>query len=209
MLILSIFSTIADWYMSHLNYWTIALLMTVESSFIPFPSEIVMPPAAYLASQGELNFFLVILSASIGCLIGALFNYYLSLYLGRALVYKFADSKYARLFLFNKDKVQKAEDYFIKNGNTSTFIGRLIPGIRQLISIPAGLAKMNLKHFILYTVLGSTLWNLILALLGFFFGKNQALFEQHYHELSYIAIGIGVLFVAYLIFKRLHKNSTN
>ncbi|NLE32017.1 MAG: DedA family protein [Bacteroidales bacterium] len=209
MLILSIFSTIADWYMSHLNYWTIALLMTVESSFIPFPSEIVMPPAAYLASQGELNFFLVILSASIGCLIGALFNYYLSLYLGRALVYKFADSKYARLFLLNKDKVQKAEDYFIKNGNTSTFIGRLIPGIRQLISIPAGLAKMNLKHFILYTVLGSTLWNLILALLGFFFGKNQALFEQHYHELSYIAIGIGVLFVAYLIFKRLHKNSTN
>jgi membrane protein DedA with SNARE-associated domain len=209
MMLLSIFSTVADWYMSNLNYWTIALLMTVESSFIPFPSEIVMPPAAYLASQGELNLFFVILSASVGCLIGALFNYYLSLYLGRALVYKLADSKYGRLFLLNKDKIQKAEDYFIKNGNTSTFIGRLIPGIRQLISIPAGLAKMNIKPFIIYTVLGSTLWNLILALLGYYFGKNQALFELYYKELSWGAIGVGVLFVGYLIIKRLHKNSKN
>lgn len=209
MMILSIFSTVAEWYMTNLNYWTIALLMTVESSFIPFPSEIVLPPAAVLASQGELNLFLVILSASIGCLLGAFFNYYLALYLGRDLVYKLADSKYARLFLLNKAKVQKAEDYFIKNGNVSTFIGRLIPGIRQLISIPAGLAKMNLKPFIFYTVLGSTLWNVILALLGYFFGKNQTQFELYYRELSWVAIGIGVLFVGYLIIKRLHKNSKN
>lgn len=209
MLFLSIFSTIADWYMSNLNYWTIGLLMTVESSFIPFPSEIVLPPAAYIASQGELNLFLVILSASIGCIVGALINYALAYYLGRALIYGLADSKYARLFLINREKLQKAEDYFIKNGNTSTLIGRLIPAVRQLISIPAGLAKMNLKSFILFTFIGSTLWNIILALLGFYFGKNQALFEQHYHELSYVAIGIGVLFIGYLIIKRLHKNSKN
>lgn len=195
--------------MSNLNYWTIGLLMTVESSFIPFPSEIVLPPAAYIASQGELNLFLVILSASIGCIVGALINYALAYYLGRALIYGLADSKYARLFLINREKLQKAEDYFIKNGNTSTLIGRLIPAVRQLISIPAGLAKMNLKSFILFTFIGSTLWNIILALLGFYFGKNQALFEQHYHELSYVAIGIGVLFIGYLIIKRLHKNSKN
>lgn len=207
MMLLSIFSTVSDWYMTNLNYWTICLLMTVESSFIPFPSEIVLPPAAYLASQGDLNFFLVILFASTGCLLGALFNYYLAMYLGRALVYKLADTKLASLLLVNREKVQKAEDFFIRNGNVSTFIGRLIPGIRQLISIPAGLAKMPMKPFILYTVLGSTLWNVILALLGYYFGKNQALFEQYYKELSWIAIGIGVLFVGYLIYKKMHKNS--
>lgn len=206
-MLLSIFSTVSDWYMTNLNYWTICLLMTVESSFIPFPSEIVLPPAAYLASQGDLNFFLVILFASTGCLLGALFNYYLAMYLGRALVYKLADTKLASLLLVNREKVQKAEDFFIRNGNVSTFIGRLIPGIRQLISIPAGLAKMPMKPFILYTVLGSTLWNVILALLGYYFGKNQALFEQYYKELSWIAIGIGVLFVGYLIYKKMHKNS--
>ena len=208
MMLLSIFSTVADWYMSNLNYWTIALLMTVESSFIPFPSEIVMPPAAYLASQGELNFFFVILSASIGCLIGALFNYYLALSLGRALVYKLADSKYGRLFLLNKDKIQKAEDYFIKNGNTSTFIGRLIPGIRQLISIPAGLAEMPLRPFLLYTTLGSLIWNIILAVLGYSLQSRQDLFDKYYGELS-LGFGVlAVLFVVYLVYKGLSKPKT-
>lgn len=200
MIDLNLFATVVDWYMSNMNYLTIILLMTVESSFIPFPSEVVVPPAAWLAAQGELNVYLVALSASVGSMLGAIINYYLALWLGRALVYKLADSNYARLFLINREKIEKAENYFIENGSASTFIGRLIPGIRQLISIPAGLARMNLKKFLLYTFLGSSIWNIILTLLGYFFGRNQDALMYYYHEAKWFALGLGVLFVLYLIF---------
>lgn len=141
--------------LQHLNYFWVTVLMAIESSFIPFPSEVVVPPAAYRAANGELNVFLVVLWATIGCDLGALVNYYLAKYLGRPVVYRFAASRLGRLCLLSPEKVEKAEQYFVENGATSTLIGRLIPGIRQLISIPAGLSGMPLGPFLLYTTLGS------------------------------------------------------
>ena len=132
-----IFTDITAWYMEHMNYYTITLLMAIESSFIPFPSEIIVPPAAYKAAQGELNIWLVVFFSTVGALIGALFNYYFALWIGRAAIYKFADTKIARLCMIEPKSIEKAEQYFIKNGTVSTLIGRLVPGIRQLISIPA------------------------------------------------------------------------
>jgi len=200
MIQLNIFGTIIDWYMAHMTYLTITILMAIESTFVPLPSELVLPPAAYLASQGELNFFLIVLFATIGCVIGALINYTLSYYLGRVIIYGLADSKYAKFFFINRQKLQHAENYFIENGNTSTFIGRLIPGIRHLISIPAGLAKMSLKKFILYTFLGSALWNTILSALGYYFGENEELLMKYFNELKYVFLVLGILFVLYLVF---------
>ncbi|TAL59191.1 MAG: DedA family protein, partial [Bacteroidetes bacterium] len=132
------FQALFDWYMANLNYFTVALLMAIESTFLPLPSEVVIPFAAYKAGQGDLNVFIVVFSGTIGALSGSLINYTLAYYLGRPLVYKFADSKLGKLFLLSKEKVVHAEDYFIRNGRTSTFIGRLVPGVRHLISIPAG-----------------------------------------------------------------------
>jgi membrane protein DedA with SNARE-associated domain len=205
MILASVFSSLIDWYLSNMNYLTVMILMAIESTFIPLPSELVLPPAAWLAAQGEMNLLLIILVASIGCVLGALINYTLSFYLGRVIIYGLADSKYARFLFINREKLQKAEDYFIKNGNISTFVGRLIPGIRHLISIPAGLAKMDIKKFVFYTFIGSTLWNTVLSLLGYYFGKNQEVLMRHFHELKWVALGLGVLFVIYLIVKRLMK----
>lgn len=200
-----------NWYMQNLNYFTVTLLMTIESSFIPFPSEVVVPPAAYAACDPNssiyvtdsnfINISLVVLFATIGALLGGLANYYLAYFLGRPIVYKFADSKLGRLCLLNKEKVQKSEDYFVKHGNSSTFIGRLLPGIRQLISIPAGLAKMKLSTFLLYTCLGSCLWNIILAILGYAVQGQKDLINKYSHELSIILLLLGVLFVAYLVWQ--------
>jgi len=198
-----IFDLVKNWYLENLNYGTITLLMAVESSFIPFPSEIVIPPAIILlVATGHMDFSLVLLFATIGCMIGALVNYYLGYTLGRKIIYSLAEKKWARLFLISPAKIQGAEDYFIKNGNASTFIGRLVPGIRQLISIPAGLAKMNMKSFLLYTFLGSGLWNLILALISYFLGEH---WEVYYKEISWVAIVLGVLFIAYLVYKGVKK----
>lgn len=157
-----------QWCIDNLNYETITLLMAIESSFIPFPSEIVVAPAAWkAATSSELNIFLIILFSTIGANIGALINYFLAYFLGRPLVYKFANSRLGKLCLMNKEKVEHAEKYFDNHGAISTIVGRLIPAIRQLISIPAGLAKMNIWKFILYTTLGAGLWNSILAAIGY------------------------------------------
>ena len=144
-----------QWCLDHLNYWTITLLMTIESSFIPFPSEVVVPPAAYKAAVNEeLNIYLVVLFATLGANLGAIINYYLARWLGRPIVYKFANSRFGHMCLIDEAKVQHAEEYFDKHGALSTFIGRLIPAVRQLISIPAGLARMKLHTFLIYTTLG-------------------------------------------------------
>ena len=158
-----------QWCLDHLNYWTITLLMAIESSFIPFPSEVVVPPAAYKAAGGnsDLNVFLVVIFATIGANIGAIINYYIAYFVGRPLVYKFANSRFGHMCLIDEAKVQNAEHYFDKHGALSTFIGRLIPAVRQLISIPAGLAKMKLSTFLLYTTLGAGIWNAILAAIGY------------------------------------------
>lgn len=198
---------VVDWYMANMNYWTITLLMAVESSFIPFPSEIIIPPAAYKAANGELNVFLVVFFGSLGALIGALFNYYFAKLLGQRLLLKFADTRIARMMLVDRAAVEKSEAYFRKNGNISTLIGRLVPGIRQLISLPAGLVSMNMKNFILYTVIGSTAWNIILALLGYFFYSQKERLELYYQEISYVMLGLGALYFGYLIYNGFKKNN--
>ena len=204
---LSIIQEVEQWYDANMNYTNITLLMTIESSFIPFPSEIVIPPAAYVASKPEsdLNIFLVVLFGTLGAIIGALINYYLALWLGRPIIYKFADSKLGHLLLLSSDKIKKAEDYFNDHGKVSTFIGRLVPGIRQLISIPAGLAKMNLGSFILYTTLGAGIWNCILAFIGYLAHGQADLINKYSHELSVIVLALVGLAAIWFIAKALIK----
>ena len=193
---------VTTWYMDNMNYGTITLLMTVESSFIPFPSEVVVPPAAYKASQDEsgMNIILVVIFATLGALLGSIVNYFLALWLGRPIVHKFADSKLGRMCLLDSQKVQKAEDYFVKHGKSSTFIGRFIPGIRQLISIPAGLSKMPFLPFIGYTALGAAIWNVILAVLGYLAHGQADIINKYSREISYVMLVLGVAFVGYLVY---------
>jgi len=184
-----------------IGYAGIVLLMAIESSFIPFPSEIVIPPAAYLASQGELNIFLVIISGIIGSLLGALINYYIALTLGRGVVYYLANHRIANLLLINEVKIKKAEDFFLKYGNMSTFIGRLIPAIRQLISILAGFSRMDIKDFLFFTFLGSTSWIIILALIGYYFGTSLLLFTKYYHIIQNSVYVIVSVLIAYGLYR--------
>ncbi|MDL2211038.1 DedA family protein [Bacteroides sp. OttesenSCG-928-M17] len=195
-------------FFNELDYLTVTILMAIESSFIPFPSEIVVPPAAYKAAAGNgLNVYLIVLFATIGANIGALINYYLAKWLGRPIVYKFANSRFGHMCLIDESKVQKAEQYFDKNGAVSTFIGRLVPGIRQLISIPAGLAKMKLSTFLIYTTIGAAIWNSILAFIGYqlqsVVPEDQLLEKvtEYSREIGFVFIGLAVLVVAFLIYK--------
>jgi len=205
----SVIQRVEQWYEQNMNYYTITLLMTVESSFIPFPSEIVIPPAAFIASKegSDLNIFLVILFGTLGALLGAYINYALAYYLGRPILHKFADSKLGKLLLLSSVKIQKAENYFQTHGKTSTFVGRLIPGIRQLISIPAGLAKMNLISFTLFTLLGAGIWNAILALLGYIAQGQADLIDLYSHEIGYGITGIIILIAAFYLLKYLIKKN--
>lgn len=198
---------VTSWYMDNMNYGTVTLLMAVESSFIPFPSEVVVPPAAYkaLEEDSDMNIVLVVVFASLGAICGALVNYFLALWLGRPIIYKFVETRFGKMCLLSKEKVEKAEKYFDKHGKSSTFIGRLVPGIRQLISIPAGLAKMNLISFTCFTALGAVIWNIILAVIGYIGHGSKDLIDKYSHELSYVLLGLGVLFVIYLIYKGLSK----
>lgn len=202
---------VEKWYETNMHYGSITALMTIESSFIPFPSEVVIPPAAYVASKpgSHLNIFLVVLFGTLGALIGAYINYSLALWLGRPIIHKLADSKFGKLMLLSSEKVQKAEDYFNKHGKVSTFIGRLIPGIRQLISLPAGLARMNLFSFTLYTALGAGIWNAILALLGYLAHGQADLINEYSHELSIIILALLVLAIIYFVAKYFLKKKKN
>jgi len=185
-----------------MGYGGILFLMTIESSFIPFPSEIVIPPAAYLASQGQMNIYLIILSGTLGSIIGASINYFLALWLGRAVIYSLAEKKIAKFLLIDVKKIEKAEQYFLKYGNASTFFGRLITVIRQLISIPAGLSRMNFGSFIFYTTLGSGIWVTILSLLGYYFGENKELFMENYHLISYGLVVFACMIILLIFLKK-------
>lgn len=206
-----------QWCLDNLNYWTITLLMAIESSFIPFPSEIVVPPAAYhAASSGEMSVWLIILFATIGANIGALINYGLAYYIGRPIVYRFANSRLGRICLIDEAKVQKAEDFFAAHGAVSTFVGRLIPAVRQLISIPAGLARMNIGKFILYTSLGAGIWNAVLAFAGYYMQQilpEDQMMErlaEYSTEFKFICLGLAIVVVAFLIYRALsHKKKEN
>ena len=201
-----------EWCLEHLNYWTITLLMAIESSFIPFPSEVVVPPAAWLAADPEsgLNVYLVVLFATLGAMIGALVNYYLALWLGRPIIYKFANSRFGHMCLIDEPAVKKAEEYFEKRGAASTFIGRLIPAVRQLISIPAGLSRMKMSTFLVFTALGAGIWNAVLAAMGWYLSNvpgietKEQLIEKvsvYSHEIGYCFIARGVFIVCYLVYK--------
>ncbi len=201
-----------QWCLDNLNYWTVALLMAIESSFIPFPSEVVVPPAAYMAAAtGELNVWLVIVFATLGALIGALVNYGLALWLGKPIVYKFANSRFGHMCLIDQAKVEKAESFFIKYGVTATLVGRLVPAVRQLISIPAGLARMNLPKFMLFTSLGAGLWNAVLAALGYYLESivpEEQLIDtvtRYSHEIGYGIIAVVAVALGIVIYKGLKK----
>lgn len=204
---LSFIQHVEVWYKDNTNYFSITALMACESSILPVPSEMVIPPAVYVAldPDSHLSIFWIIFFGTIGAMIGASFNYIMSMWLGRLVVYKFADSKVGHLFLLNSEKIKKAEVYFNDHGKTSTFIGRFIPVIRHLISIPAGLAKMNYLNFLLYTTLGAGLWNCALALLGYLAHGQQDAINKYSHELSFIFIGIGVILLGWLIIKSVRK----
>ena len=189
-----------QWCLDHLNYWTITLLMAIESSFIPFPSEIVVPPAAYKAAAGELNIYLVVLFATLGANIGALVNYYLAMWIGRPLIYKFASSRIGHMCLIDEASVMKAEKFFDDNGRISTFVGRLVPAVRQLIST-----------FLIYTTLGAGLWNIILAAIGYYLEsvvpQDQLMSKvaEYSKELSWGFIALGILVLGVLIYKGVKK----
>lgn len=211
---------IISWVLEHLDYWVVLLFMAVESSFIPFPSEVVVPPAAWLATVGdEMNIVLVVVFATLGADLGALINYYLALWLGRPVVYRFANSRLGRICLIDEAKIKQAETFFQKHGVISTLVGRLVPGVRQLISIPAGLSKMPVGKFLLYTTIGAGLWNVALAIIGYFLAQVpgldsvEAVVEKAYrysHILGYILMGLALLLVAFFIYKATTKpNSSN
>jgi membrane protein DedA with SNARE-associated domain len=190
-----------------LDYLGVFLLMTIESSFIPFPSEIILIPAGVLIARGEMSITMVFVAALAGSLAGALINYFLALHLGRRLVNKLL-KKYGKIFFINPKSIEKSESYFKKHGEITTFIGRLIPGIRQLISLPAGFSRMSLPKFTFYTALGAGIWSAILIYLGFLFGENQALIEQNLSIITMLLISISLIIILIYILIR-KKNLSN
>lgn len=204
-------ATALRWYDAHMNYGAVGLLMTVESSFIPFPSEVVIPPAVYVASNPDsasgMNVWIILLVGTLGALLGAFINYFLSRWLGRPIIYAFVDSKVGHLLSLSREKMERAEEYFNKRGNISTLVGRLIPVIRQLISIPAGLSKMNIGAFALFTFLGAAIWNVVLTLLGIlaYRAAKPDLIEQYSHHISIAIIAIFCLAVVIFVIRYLLK----
>ncbi len=201
-----------QWCLENLNYWTITMLMAIESSVIPLPSELVVPPAAFKAAAGELDITLVVLFSTLGALIGSTINYFLAILIGRPLVYRFANSKFGHMLLIDEAAVKKTEAFFDNNGAISIFTGRLIPGLRHLISIPAGLARMNLGKFLLYTTIGAGLWNIILAAIGYYLESvvsKEMLMSKVQEYSSHIGtafIILGILIFGYIIYKAFKKN---
>lgn len=200
------------WFVENANYWFVFLFMVIESSFIPFPSELIVPPAAYLACRNygvgeDMNLFMVVVMATLGALVGAFINYFLALWVGRPIVYRFADTRLAHGLMIDRGKVDRAEKYFDKHGAVSTLIGRLIPVIRQLISIPAGLAKMNLLQFTLFTTIGALIWNAILGALGWFLSIHvdpNLLFEKVEEYNRYLTWAGYALFAIVLLYVLYH-----
>lgn len=202
---------VVQWYGNNVSYLAVGTLMAIESSFVPFPSEIVIPPAAMVAADpatpNDMKIWLIVLVGTLGALLGAYINYFLSLWLGRPIIYKFADSKLGHLLRLSGEKMERAEKYFNEHGVVSTLVGRLIPVIRQLISIPAGLSRMNFGTFTLFTFIGAGIWNCILGLLGFLAVKAGGMeFIYKYSSLlSKIIIIVFVVAVAFIVIRAIIK----
>ena len=204
--------------LNNLNYWTVFLLMFIEGSVIPAPSELIVPPAAYRAAAGELNIFLVVLVATLGALAGSTANYFAAYYLGRPMIYRFANSRLGHLCLLNQQKIEQAEKYFYDHGVVATLTGRLLPGIRQIISIPAGLSKMKFWKFALYTTIGAGIWNCVLATLGWYLHSfvpldqlNSKIEEYNSHiQIIVVAVLVLITLIAGLMwyFKRKKKKAS-
>ena len=204
------------WILDNLNYWVVTLFMAIESSFIPFPSEVVVPPAAWKAMDPNsgMSFILVIVFATIGADLGALINYYLAKWVGRPIIYSFADSRIGHMCLIDRKKVEVAEEFFRKHGAASTIFGRLVPAVRQLISIPAGLAGMHVGKFLLYTTIGAGVWNTVLATIGWGiyeytdYKTTQDVYKQavqYSHEIGYVILTLAVVVVAFIAYKGIKK----
>ena len=197
--------------LNNLNYGTILLLMLLESTVIPVPSELVVAPAAYHAAGGNLNVLLVVLFATIGADLGASINYFVALYVGRPVIYAFANSKWGKMCLLNQEKVEKSERYFDDHGIAATLTGRLIPGIRHLISLPAGLARMNYWKFLLYTTIGAGCWHAILAAMGWYMysvvpeDQLEQTIEQYNHYI--VAAILALVLLAVIYFAISHRKS--
>lgn len=202
--------------MGNLNYWTVFLLMYIEGTVIPVPSELIVSPAAYHAAAGHLDVTLVIIVATLGAVLGSATNYVAAYYLGRPIVYRFANSKLGHLCLLNQEKIQKSEKYFNDHGVIATLTGRLLPGIRQVISVPAGLAKMKFWKFLLYTTIGAGIWNCVLAALGWYLHSivpeeqlNDKILEYNDH-IKVVILSLFGLMVAYFVIKHfLNKRKQN
>lgn len=194
-----------NWLLNNLTYPNILLLMLLESTVVPVPSELVVAPAAFNAASGQLNVFLIVLFATIGAVIGASINYFVALYVGRPVIYRFANSRWGKMCLLSQEKVEKSERYFDRHGVAATLTGRLIPGIRHLISLPAGLARMNYGKFVLFTAVGAAVWHSILAALGWylasFVSKEQlnATIERYNHYIIIAILGLVALAVTVII----------
>lgn len=180
-----------------MGYIGIALLMLIESSFIPFPSELVLIPAGYLASKGEMSLVLIFVFSLFGSMLGAFINYYLAFFVGRGFLLR-----YGRYFFISNKTLYKMEEFFDKHGAISTFIGRLIPGVRQLISIPAGLSKMDIYKFSVFTSIGAGIWSIVLISLGYILGENKELIAKYLNEITFITLAfVGLLLVVYYVKK--------
>lgn len=192
-----------QWCFEHIGYRTVALFMAIESSFIPFPSEVVVPPAAYKSAAGEMNVALVVVFATLGADLGALFNYAVARWLGRPFVYKFARSRFGKICLVDEEKIRRAEAFFEKYGAAATAIGRLVPVVRQFISVPAGLSRMRISTFLIYTTLGAGLWNAVLAAIGWYLHAvvpKDRLMEKVYEYSHAIGFSIAAIVAAALVF---------
>lgn len=205
-----------EWYKDNMTYTVIVVLMAIESSIIPLPSEVVVPPAAYFALQdgSGLNIYMVMVAATVGATLGALINYAVSMIIGRPIVYGFADSKVGHMLMLNSEKLENAENYFQKKGAISIFLGRLLPAVRHLISIPAGLSRMNVFTFTIFTLIGAAIWNVVLAGMGYLLylavPDANSLFDQLEHYNHYVkAVGYGlIILIAIYIYIKVKKNKT-
>jgi len=188
---------IVEW-VEQFGYIGIFIMMFLESTFFPFPSEVAMIPAGYLAAKGDMNLIMAIVVGTLGSLMGALFNYYLAKKYGRKGVLRFG-----KYFFFTEEKLEKMEAFFVNHGSFSTFVARLIPGVRQLVSLPAGLSRMPLDKFSLHTTLGAGIWVTVLVLLGYFLGENEALIKEYLHQI--VLVTLSIIAIATVIYVYMHK----